>query len=77
MVVGQGLTLTAVGLAIGIAGALAVTRSMTKLLVGVSAGDPVIFASVAALLTGVALVACYAPAARASRVDPIIALREE
>jgi putative ABC transport system permease protein len=77
MVVGQGLTLTAVGLVIGIAGALAVTRSMTKLLVGVSAADPVIFASVGALLTLVALAACYIPAARASRVDPIIALREE
>ncbi len=77
MVVGQGIVLTALGIAIGIVVALALTRSMTKLLVGVAAADPVIYAGVAALLAMVALAACYIPAARASRVDPMVALREE
>ncbi|HEV2687700.1 MAG TPA: ABC transporter permease [Bryobacteraceae bacterium] len=77
MVVGQGLTLTGLGFAIGITVALLVTRSMTKLLVGVTAADPVVYAGVTGVLTVVALVACYVPAARASRVDPMIALREE
>jgi putative ABC transport system permease protein len=77
MVVGQGIVLTVAGIAIGTAVALAVTRSMTKLLVGVRAADPAIYASVAAVLAIVALAACYIPAARASRVDPMIALREE
>ena len=77
MVVGQGLALTALGMVIGLGAALAVTRLMTKLLVGVKASDPAIYAGVALLLTVVALVACYIPAARAARVDPMIALREE
>jgi len=77
MVVGQGIALTALGIALGTGAALAVTQSMTKLLVGVRAADPVIYVAVAALLSIVALVACYVPAARAARVDPMIALREE
>jgi len=57
--------------------ALAVTRSMTKLLVGVKTADPAIYVAVAVLLSIVALIACYIPAARASRLDPLAALREE
>jgi putative ABC transport system permease protein len=77
LVVGRGIALTAIGIAIGAGTALAVTRSMSNLLVGVKAADPAIYATVAALLSIVALVACYLPAARAARVDPIVALREE
>ena len=77
MVVERGIALTAIGIAIGTGVALAVTRSMSKLLVGVKAADPAIYVAVAALLSIVALVACYIPAARAARVDPIVALREE
>ena len=77
MVVGRGIALTALGITIGTGGALLVTRSMTKLLVGVKAADPAIYGAVALLLAIVAVVACYIPAARAARVDPIVALREE
>jgi len=77
MVVGQGLALTVLGIAIGLAAAFGLTRTMTKLLVGVGAGDPAVFAGVAAILAVVAFVACYIPAFRASRVDPMIALRDE
>jgi ABC-type antimicrobial peptide transport system permease subunit len=77
MVVGQGLGLAALGMAIGAGAALALTRSMAKLLVGVQPADPAIYAGVALLLMTVALLACYVPAARASRVDPMVALRDE
>ncbi len=77
MVVGQGLALTGLGIAIGLAAAFALTRTMTKLLVGVAASDPAVYIGVAALLAVIALIACYIPAARASRVDPMIALRDE
>jgi predicted permease len=77
MVVGHGVALSALGIAIGTGTALTVTRSMAKLLVGVKAGDPAIYIAVAALLFTVALVACYVPAARAARVDAMVALREE
>ncbi len=77
MVVGHGVALTLLGIAIGTGVALAVTRSMTKLLVGVRAADPAIYFAVAALLSIVALVACYVPAARAARVDAMVALRDE
>jgi putative ABC transport system permease protein len=77
MVVRQGLGLAALGMAIGAVAALALTRSMTKLLVGVQPADPGIYAVVVLVLMTVALAACYLPAARAARVDPMVALRDE
>jgi putative ABC transport system permease protein len=77
LVVGQGLVLTCAGLVLGVAAALALTRLMTTLLFGVSATDVVTFSGVAALLAAVALTASWIPARRASRVDPLIALRYE
>jgi putative ABC transport system permease protein len=77
MIVGRGLALTGIGLAIGLVSAWAATRAMKNLLYGVAATDPLTFVSVAALLALIALIACYAPARRASRVDPIVVLREE
>ena len=65
------------GLAIGLVTAWAATRAMKNLLYGVTATDPLTFAAVAALLAFIALIACWAPARRASRVDPITVLREE
>jgi predicted permease len=77
MVVQHGLILTGIGVAIGLAGSWAATRSLKNLLYGVTATDPVTFAEVAALLTLIALAACWIPARRASKVDPIKVLREE
>jgi putative ABC transport system permease protein len=77
MVVGQGLSLTAIGLAVGIPSAFLATRVLRSLLFGVSASDPETFASVAIFLGGVAVVASYLPARRASRIDPLVALRSE
>ncbi len=72
-----GLKLVVIGLAIGITGAFAVMRVVSGLLFGVTTKDPWTFGAVALLLTLVALLACYIPARRAARVDPIEALRYE
>jgi putative ABC transport system permease protein len=73
----QGLRLTAAGVVAGTAGALALTQTIRSLLFEVSATDPIIFASIPILLVTVALAACYVPARRSSRVDPLVALRHE
>jgi putative ABC transport system permease protein len=73
----QGVLLTLIGTAIGLAGALALTRLMSSLLFGVDAADPATFAVIVLLLMGVSLIACYLPARRAARIDPLIALRAE
>jgi putative ABC transport system permease protein len=77
MVLGQGGKIALVGIAIGIIAAFGLTRLMSGLLFSVSASDPGTFAAVAGLLVFVALVACYIPARRAMRVDPMVALRYE
>jgi ABC-type antimicrobial peptide transport system permease subunit len=77
LVLKKGLLLIVVGLVIGVAGALALTRVLRSLLYGVTVTDPVTFAAVSLLLMAVGLVACYIPARRATKIDPMSALRYE
>lgn len=77
LVVGQGMLLTAIGIATGIGGALWLTRYLSTLLFGVKTTDPVTFSVISVILAAVALCATYFPARRAARVDPLIALRWE
>jgi putative ABC transport system permease protein len=77
MAMGEGLTLVLIGLGLGLAGALALTRFLSSLLYGVKPSDPITFIIVSAVLTGVALFACYIPARRAAKAHPMEALRYE
>jgi putative ABC transport system permease protein len=77
LILGHGFRLVLVGIVVGLAGAVAATRLLSSLLYNTSAIDPAVFISVASLLTFVALIASYLPACRASRVDPIVALRTD
>ena len=77
LVVGQAMTLVAISLTIGLIGAIGATRLLTSLLFGVGAWDPITFASIVVLISFVAFLAAWLPARRASRVDPVIALRAE
>ena len=77
LVMGEGMRLAAVGIAVGVAAALLLTRLLRALLYGVGTGDPVTFVVVAGLLAVVAWAACYVPARRATRINPMDALRHE
>jgi ABC-type antimicrobial peptide transport system permease subunit len=77
MVIGQGLKLALIGVAVGLLGALGATRSLATMLYQVTPNDPLTFVAVPIVFAGVAAAACYIPARRAMRVDPIVALRYE
>jgi ABC-type antimicrobial peptide transport system permease subunit len=77
MVITQGLRLTLIGASIGVAGALGLTRFLASLLYGVKARDPLTFVAVSLILIVVALLASYIPARRATKVDPLVALKYE
>jgi putative ABC transport system permease protein len=77
LIIGQGMALALIGVALGLGGAFAATRLIRGLLFDIGPTDPLTFASVAALITLIALLACYIPARRATKVDPMIALRHE
>jgi putative ABC transport system permease protein len=77
MVLRQSLLVVMIGIAVGLAAALAGTRALASLLVGIRPSDPVTFGVVLILLSGVALLACWIPARRATRVSPLVALRYE
>ena len=77
LIVSQGMRMTLIGIALGLAGAFALTRVLASLLLGVGTTDSITFVGVPSLLIAVALLACYIPARRAARVDPLIALRQD
>jgi ABC-type antimicrobial peptide transport system permease subunit len=77
LVVGKGMLLTAGGIIVGTAGAIGLTRVLQKLLFQISPTDPLTFVAVAAVVSGLTIVACYVPARRAARIEPMKALRSE
>ena len=77
LILTHGVKLTIIGVCLGLLGAYLVTRAITSVLYGVSATDPLTFVGVSVLLIAVALIACYLPARRATKVDPLVALRYE